>query len=77
MIKFTYYYLFQARSAEGDTVMIPDQVADNQRAYDEDKFSFPVKLQDGRKARAVLMGDAYGLWGDGGDENPVVKIVQE
>lgn len=54
-----------------ETVYIPDQVAEAQREYDGK--TFPVLRQDGRKARAELRGDEYGLWTPG-TGTPVVAI---
>ena len=53
-------------------VTIPDQVAVDQKKFDG--CAFPVIRADGKKARAVLMGDEYGLW-EPGTGDPVVKMV--
>lgn len=72
MSNYTYKAQFLARTMRDGVVVIPDQVADDQKGYDGK--TFPVLRRDGRKARAMLMGDEYGLRTPGvGD--PVVKIV--
>lgn len=61
-MRHTYAAAFSARTVTGITVIIPDQVADNQREYDGK--TFPV-LRSGKKVRATLRGDLYGLWTPG------------
>lgn len=71
---YTFNRRFQAHTMSRDSsVVIPDQVSERQKDYDGK--TFPVLLRmDGSKARAMLMGDEYGLWTTGTGD-PVVKIV--
>ena len=72
MSNYTYKAQSMARTMSREVVIIPDQVADDQKGFDGRTFT--VLRLDGRKARAMLMGDEYGLWSPGvGD--PVVKMV--
>ena len=43
-------------------------------ARDYDGKTFPALRRDGTKARAMLMGEEYGLWTPGTGD-PVVKMV--
>ena len=71
--KYTFKTRYQAHTmSRNDFVTIPDQVADEQKEYDGK--TFPVLRRDGTMARAMLMGDEYGLW-TAGTGDPVVKMV--
>ena len=72
MTKYSFETMYQARTMTGDFVAIPDQVADDQKAFDGK--TFPVLRKNGSKARACLMGDEYGLH-TAGTGDPVVRIV--
>lgn len=69
--KYTYAMRYAARTPAGHIVTIPDQVAADQRAYDG--RSFPVICADGRRTRATLRGEHYGLSGPGTGD-PVVTL---
>jgi len=53
-------------------IMVPDQVADNQKEFDGKNF--PVIKPGNIKGRATLMGDEYDLWGSGTGDM-VVRIT--
>ena len=73
MSKYTFYRNYQAHNmSRTDLVVIPDQVAAEQKDFDG--MTFPVLRRDGTKARAMLMGDEYGL-NTGGTGDPVVRMV--
>ena len=63
---------YQAHTMTGGVVTVPDQVAADQKRFDGDVF--PVIRRDGSRARARLMGDAYGLH-TSGTGDMVVAIV--
>ncbi len=71
---------FVAHTKSGRCVLIPDEVAADQKYYDDRLVVFPVAycsrcgVMTGRKARAMLDGDAYGLR-TSGTGDPVVRIV--
>ncbi len=71
---------FVAHTKTGRCVLIPDEVAGDQKYYDDRCVVFPVVYCDnagrstGRKARAQLDGDAYGLH-TSGTGDPIVRIV--
>lgn len=72
-MKYTFLRGYQAHTmSRTGFVVIPDQVADDQKNYDGK--TFPVVRRDGTRARARLMGDEYDLWGPGTGD-PVVKMV--
>ena len=58
--KYTYQKKKEAHYGSG-TVIIPDQVASNQREFDLARTQFPAKRHDGTRIRVRLDGDAYGL----------------
>lgn len=72
MSMYTYDRDYAAHTMSGQIVTIPDQVAADQHEYDGK--TFPVIRDDGRKARAMLMGDEYGLHTTGTGE-PVVRMI--
>ena len=73
MSKYTFNSQSAAHTMSGVTIVtIPDQVANNQQEYDGK--TFPVIRPDGTRARAMLMGDEYGLWTPGTGD-PVVKMI--
>lgn len=73
MSKYTFDLRYQAHTmSRDDFVVIPDQVARAQEEFDGK--TFPVLRRNGAKARAMLMGDEYGL-GTSGTGDPVVKMV--
>ena len=72
MTKYSFDLKYQARTMSGDFVEIPDQVARDQKGFDGE--TFPVLRKDGKKARAQLMGDEYGLHTPGTGD-PVVRMV--
>ena len=60
MRKYTYTRQYEAHMGadKSGRAIIPDQVADNQKAYDGK--TFPA-LINGVKVRVMLRGDLYGL----------------
>lgn len=57
---YTFTRRFAARTVSGVTVYLPDQVAAEQRKYDQ--RSFPALTPAGKRIRVILRGDLYGLW---------------
>ena len=72
MSKYTFRSMTVANTVSGDYVFIPDIVAGNQRVYDGK--TFPIMRKNGTKARAMLVGDKYGLH-TSGTGDPVVRMV--
>jgi hypothetical protein len=60
MRKFTFVKKFEAHYGD-TTVIVPDQVAANQREYDLARTQFPAKCRDGKRIRVRLDGKSYGL----------------
>lgn len=56
-----------------ETVTIPDEVAENQRAWDREGTAFPAKLRDGSDIMVRLDGEAYGLHTPGTGDPIVVE----
>ena len=69
---------YQARTKTGRAVYIPEEVSRNQLYYDNTGKTFTVEYVDrpnyGKKARARLDGEAYGLR-TGGRGEIIVRIV--
>lgn len=57
-MNYTYNKNLEARSTNDETVVVPDQVAADQKKYDGE--TIPVYL-DGSIVAATLRGDLYGL----------------
>lgn len=80
MAKYTYNRQYAARYGDA-CVIVPDQVAEDQRGWDQSGKSFPAicttscgnQMAPARKVRVRLDGDAYCLWGGGGNGDMVVK----
>lgn len=74
-MRYTYTLRYLAHTPCSGPVVIPDQVARNQTAYDG--RTFPVRRRGAlgvvRHARARLRGDLYGL-GTPGCGDPVVTL---
>ena len=61
-----YHYTRAYRAHLGHTqVIVPDEVADDQRMYASDNVSFPALRLDGRKVTVRIDGLATGLWTPG------------
>jgi hypothetical protein len=73
-MRYSYIREAVARTMSGAIVMIPDQVSWEQEYYDRTAIQFTVIRRNGTKARAVLRGDEYDLYGLGSGI-PVVRIV--
>jgi hypothetical protein len=72
MTKYTYTRGHAAWQGER-IVTVPDQVAENQRDYDNRRASFPAILDNGRRVRVRLDGEAYGLHTSGTGDMRVVS----
>lgn len=59
---------------EGPYVFVPDQVFEDQHAYDN--RDFPIMYQDGTMGRAILRGELYGLWTTGTGDM-VVELIED
>lgn len=57
-MKYTYLTNSEAHY-NGEIVVVPDQVAYTQKAFDQ--MPFPARKRDGSVVRVVLRGDLYGL----------------
>ena len=73
-MRYSYIREAAARTMSGHIVMIPDEVAREQEYYDRTAIQFTVIRRNGTKARAILRGEEYGLYGLGSGI-PVVRIV--
>ena len=71
MSKYSFNNRYVARTLSGVIVIIPDQVADDQRGHDS--LTFPALRLNGQRVRVKLRGDLYGLWTPGTGD-PVVTI---
>ncbi len=78
----TYHKGYKAHTTDGSIVSLPDAVHENQKTYaawgpdDYTAEEIEVLNRDGKKLRAVLRGDLYGL-GTPGTDDPIVKLVED
>ena len=64
---------YKSHTVNGGVVTVPDEVAKNQDDYDGK--TFPIIKSNGKRGRAKLMGELYGL-NTPGTGDMIVKIVR-
>lgn len=67
----TYELGYLAHTTTGKLVTLPDHVAENQIGYDGQEI---VVNQSGKKRKAILRGDLYGL-DTPGTGDPIVELI--
>lgn len=73
--QFTFVHKYAASDMfEGPYVFVPDQVFEDQHAYDN--LDFPIMYQDGTMGRAILRGELYGL-NTTGTGDMIVELIED